>query len=252
MKNIKKILAIFTIAAIAFAMAVSAYAAPADGTKYELDLSLQKASSDRFYFGAISKADNTVVDIEDTSRASWSPDYPAFWVKDATGALDYVVYTTEKAGYMFDLVADGAYKSFLAFKAPASGKYSLSLDACKYQGGTPDSFGDVVITKRYATTPLWSKLDFTFEDGTVDVDLTDILLAEGEELWIIYTLGESNTRGGASNFGITSLEVTFVEAAEVEPTPVPANPNTADNIALAFGILALTTAGIVIASKKRR
>ncbi len=254
MKNFKTLTAMLVIITMAVAMAVSASAAPAPGTTYEFDLSLQTATSDRFYGAAISYETGAVVAIEQTSRASWSADYPAFWVVGAEGGLDYVLYKCEQDESKLDQVCDGAYKSVIAFKAPASGLYDVHYEAVKYSGAA-DSYIDVVITKSGASQPLASKMNFTDNDRDVLIELENVELAEGDELWVIVGHGESNTRYSASNLRVDGFTVTFVEEAEVEPTTpptTPTNPDTADNLALAFGLLALATAGMVIVVKKRR
>ena len=255
MKKLRKFTAILLIAIMAVAMAVSASAAPASGTTYEFDLSLQTAATERFYVTAISKETGAVAAVEQSSRASWSADYPAFWVVGATGGLDYVLYKSEQDGSKLDQVCDGAYKSVIAFKAPASGLYDIHYEAVKYAGVT-DSYIDVVITKAGASQPLASKMNFSDNDKNVLIELENVELAEGDEIWVIVDHGESNTRSSASNLRIDAFSVTFVEEADVEPTTpptrvTPTNPPTADNLSLLLALLALATASTVILVKKR-
>ncbi len=262
MKNIKRILSVLVIAVLAVTMAVSAYAAaPEAGTKYECDLSLEAASTDRFFITAISKADGTQMEIDPEAKATWSADWPGHWVVAPEGVElgkeDYVSYKSEKVAGKLDHMCHGNYMSVFAFKVPADGKYDIYYNATKYSV-VDGSLLDFTLTKKGAAEALATQTAVT--GGDIIFDVKGVELAEGDEIWIIATTNEANTVAAHSNTVVNNFDVTFVEAVEIEeptptpdpePTPDPA-PETSDNLALTVGVLALAAAGVVIASKKRR
>ena len=193
----------------------------APGDVYNLDIDLETPSSDFFYFSALDKADNSVAELEDLSRATWSSDFPGYWVKGATGKDDYVIFKTEKPeyGYLFDQACVGAYKSVIAFKAPADGLYNIHFKGCKYQW-MAESVIDVSLTKTGSTKALASKKGVSLTDttsGDVEFKVNNVWLAEGEEVWLVTTTNAKNTANGCSNFGIEKFDVTYVGPSEYTP-----------------------------------
>ena len=229
MTNFKKIVSMVIVASLTLAMIVmTVSAAPAANTKYSVDLSLDKVRSDRFEFRALKKSDNSVAELEDTSRKTWNDAYPGFWVKGATGGSDYVVAKTERYEDVqkFDLMCGGDYKSVLAFKAPADGYYDVYFKGNKYDGNT-GSFIDVVLAKNNLSEVYVSSEGVCGAGGrgVVEYDVKGIQLLAGEEVWIVVTLGAENTFGGAYNFGVIAFDVTYV-GAEDPGTFVPAEGTT--------------------------
>ncbi|MBQ7779764.1 MAG: hypothetical protein IJ404_04640 [Clostridia bacterium] len=194
---------------------------PTPGDVYNLDIGLEKPSSQFFYFSALKKSDNSVAELEKKARATWSPDYIGYWVKGATGKEDYVIFASEKAsdGYLFDQACAGDYKSVIAFKAPTDGIYNVYFKGNKYQW-MAESVIDVSLTKTGSIKPLASKTGVTLTDsksGAVEFNVKNVWLAEGEEVWLVTTTNEKNTADGCSNFGINNFDVTYVGPGEYEP-----------------------------------
>lgn len=214
MTRLKKIVSIVLVASLMLAMIVMTIsAAPAANTKYSVDLSLDKGKSDRFEFRALKKSDNSVAELEETSRKTWSDAYPGFWVKDATGGSDYVIAKTERNEDVqkFDMMCGGDYKSVLAFKAPADGYYDVYFKGNKYDGNT-ESFIDVVLAKNNLSEVYVSSEGVCGAGGrgVVEYDVKGIQLLAGEEVWVVVTLGADNTFAGAYNFGVIAFDVTYV------------------------------------------
>ncbi len=193
---------------------------PTPGDVYNLDIGIDKPSSRFFYFSALKKSDNSVAELEKTAKATWSSDYPGYWVKGATGKEDYVIFKSENTtgGYLFDQACAGDYKSVIAFKAPAEGKYNIYFKGNKYQW-MAESVIDVSLMKTGSTQPLASKTGVTLvegKSGLVEFNLKNVWLAEGEEVWLVTTTNENNTANGCSNFGINNFDVAYVGAAEYD------------------------------------
>ena len=151
MKIFRKALSLIMVASMVLAMltvAVSA-AAPAAGTRYSVDLSLEKSKSDRFEFKAIRKADGKVFGVETTPRGTWDENYKGLWVDDGEtdkSKTGYTVYCGENENHAYDLMPGAIFKSVLAFKAPADGYYDVYFKGNKYQSNN-DSYIDVSLTK---------------------------------------------------------------------------------------------------------
>ena len=224
MKIFRKALSLIMVASMVLAMltvAVSA-AAPAAGTKYSVDLSLDKSKSDRFEFKAIRKADGKVFGVETTPKATWSPDWTGLWVDDGENA-GYTVYCGENKNYPYDLMGGPKYTAVLAFKAPADGYYDVYFKGVKYQGGSEGSYIDVALTKGELAEVYASRNDVYSNDGpaTVEFDVKGVNLSAGEEVWVVVYLGRKNTKNGGANFGVSAFDVTYV-GTEDPGTYVPA------------------------------
>ncbi len=193
---------------------------PTPGDVYNLDIGLEKFSSQFFYFSALKKSDNSVAELEKIAKATWSPNYPGYWVKGATGAEDYVIFKSENTTdvYLFDQACAGDYKSVIAFKAPTEGVYNIYFKGNKYQW-MAESVIDVSLMKTGSANPLASKTGVTLTEGKsglVEFNVKNVWLAEGEEVWLVTTTNENNTANGCSNFGINNFDVTYVGAGEHE------------------------------------
>ncbi len=227
MKIFKKMLSLAMVASMVLAMltvAVSA-AAPAAGTKYSVDLSLDKSESERFAFKAIRKADGQVFKTKTTKEASWHVDYPALWVDDGEedkANTGYTVYVGENKNYQYDLMGGKLFNAVLAFKAPADGYYDVYFKGNKYQLASEGAYIDIALAKGGMTELYATRNEVCSNEGAVTVELSTkgIELKAGEEVWVVVSLSAINTRNGACNFGVAAFDVTYV-GAEDPGTYVP-------------------------------
>lgn len=121
---------------------------------------------------------------------------------------------------------------------PVDGNYSVKLNA--FIGG---DFGRFSVSLGGVT--LSESVDCFGEGGTTEIDLGEHQLKAGEQNLVIKCIGKNEALTAQScNFGITSLSLTEVEAAN--------NPGTSDAAAASVILGAAAFFGIALISKKRR
>ncbi|MBQ7779280.1 MAG: hypothetical protein IJ404_02195, partial [Clostridia bacterium] len=214
MSNLKRILSFLLVTAMLFTcVTVFAVEEAEEAAKtYSFDLSItDSVSENNFRFDAISKKDGRLVGAESTARGTWSDTWLGYWPIGATGKSDYVFYDTEDKYYgsIIDMSCGGDYKSAVVFTAPEDGVYDIYVKGNKYQSQT-DAIIDVALMRNGYSQPLATALDVVGANGAGEVvfDVKEVKLSAGDEIMLVSTLSDLNTRQGCDNFGIIKFDVT--------------------------------------------
>ena len=214
MSNLKRILSFLLVTAMLFTCVTVFAVEEAEETAktYSFDLSIDDSvSENHFRYDAISKKDGRLVGAEATARGTWTDTWPGYWPIGGTGKSDYVFYKTEDSTYgsIIDMSCGGDYKSVVVFTAPEDGVYDIYFKGVKYQP-QDDSFLDVALMRNGYSQPLATALDVcgASNAGEVVFDVKDVKLSAGDEIMLVTTLSDLNTRQGCDNFGIIKFDVT--------------------------------------------
>lgn len=256
MKLVKIIISTIAAAALLFALCIPSVAVAA-GDRYVCGLDIGKTVDGPFSIGAIRMSDGEICKVEptavdDTHKIAGTDVVAA--IKGTTEAIPDAVANDLK--FYIVPVADGTYSSAIVFTAPEDGTYSASALVAKGKQGWLaiylEANGDVVDER-----PLGDNGYFTRNTCTLTAE--DVELKKGEQLLLVVAARTENLTNnskfpGDLSVGIVSFEVTVDSVSSGTGTGSGStnNPNTSDNLVLTLGVLALATAGVVIASKKKK
>jgi len=120
---------------------VSSFGVSAATASYQCDLDVGNIKSGQFEFMAYDIANQMSYELESTSKATWSPDWPGHFVP---GKEIYTVSKSEIPEAKLDLMCDPAnnWGAAVVFTAPAAGKYNIVVNLNKYSG--VDANGKVI------------------------------------------------------------------------------------------------------------
>jgi LPXTG-motif cell wall-anchored protein len=124
------------------------------------------------------------------------------------------------------------------------GKYTTAVTIAAYKNGTGAALASVTSSADPENA----------QPGEVlALNVASVELKAGETLYVVCVPAAEGFSewGPSSNTEVDKLDITLTAKAAAEPTPKP-NPDTSDNLVIAIIGLLLASAGVVIASKKRR
>ena len=166
-----------------------------------------------------------------------------------TPASDYkFMFTPRKtvgAAVIFTAPVSGTYSLEGLFNkewALQEGKYTTAVTIAAYKNGTGNALASVT-----------SATENPADGEVLTLNVASVELKAGETLYVVCVpAAEGYSKWGpSSNTEVDKLDITLTAKAAAEPTPNP-NPDTADNLAIAVGMLMLAATGAVIAFKKKR
>ncbi len=229
MKKIKRVLSVVLTIMLLVPGLLSSFNVSAAPVQYVCDLGLDKIESGQFKFMGYDVANKALVDLEPTSRPTWSPDWAGHFVPDTDV---YTVMKSEKEaqGALVDLMCD-VYKNYgsaVVFTAPKAGAYDIITRLWKWSGTDSNNkcfYVDIKIVKGDGTVLTEYK---KIEKQNVDIVKKNVDLAEGEQLYILITPNAASTKNGSSNVALQTFIVS--EASEQQTTPTQTdNPNTTES-----------------------
>ncbi len=182
---------------------------PIAGTRYELDLSIDKTISGPFRYAGYKLSDGKLYELSSTANPTWSEDYPGHHVLLAPDA--YVVSKPEHGGVV-DLMAQTSYGAAVVFTAPVSGTATVVGEVKKLYN--PGNMIDITVMTADGRV-VYSKKGIK-SAGTVSFS-AEVELAALESVFLLVTYSEGNIYYGAQNCALYSFDV-YLDKHEVTRT----------------------------------
>ena len=205
---------------------VSSFGVSAATASYQCDLDVGNIKSGQFEFMAYDIANQMFYELESTSKATWSPDWPGHFVP---GKEIYTVSKSEIPEAKLDLMCDPAnnWGAAVVFTAPAAGKYNIVVNLNKYSGIDANGkvcYVDVVLVKGGDGSIL--REEKKLEYGTLDWKKLNVQLAANEKVYILVTGNAESTKSSSQNVALNMFLVN--EAPQQSTKPNTTDPDTTD------------------------
>ncbi|MBQ7779363.1 MAG: hypothetical protein IJ404_02610 [Clostridia bacterium] len=226
MKKFSRVFAAALMFMILVTGLVSSFSVSAATVSYQCDLDVGNIKSGQFEFMAYDIANQMFYELETTSKATWSPDWPGHFVP---GKEVYTVSKSEISEAKLDLMCDPERKwgAAVVFTAPAAGKYNIVVNLNKYSGVDGNGkvcYVDVMLVKGGDGTVL--REEKKLEYGTLDWKKLNVQLAANEKVYILVTPNAESTKVSSQNVALTMFLVN--EAPQQSTKPNTTNPDTTD------------------------
>ncbi|MBO5039917.1 MAG: hypothetical protein J6D09_02330 [Clostridia bacterium] len=226
MKKFSRIFAAALMFMILVTGLVSSFGVSAATASYQCDLDVGNIKSGQFEFMAYDIANQMFYELESTSKATWSPDWPGHFVP---GKEIYTVSKSEIPEAKLDLMCDPAnnWGAAVVFTAPAAGKYNIVVNLNKYSGIDANGkvcYVDVVLVKGGDGSIL--REEKKLEYGTLDWKKLNVQLAANEKVYILVTGNAESTKSSSQNVALNMFLVN--EAPQQSTKPNTTDPDTTD------------------------